>query len=284
MTSNYVWTNASGQPSVCSPPWGDGIRNENLLEEWDDNNLINMDGCDENCKVEFNFIWDPDPITGVDKCVPEFFPPAISKHSINSESSIISFIFNDTMANFSFTESQVICEFSGSSFDYEISWVPTFISKEELIVRFLVTPQIVGGIDEALSITLKDVSAFKSKDGISISTPYEFKYTFDDLQVSEVMKMSGTVFSFAFIVTFLISILVNILTGSSMELMWSLANTLQIIFILGLLDLNYPANLRFAFSLMNYANFDNPLTPYLAEFMKKHLNIISASISSEFEF
>ncbi|CAI2362995.1 unnamed protein product [Moneuplotes crassus] len=68
-----------------------------------------------------------------------------------------------------------------------------------------------------------------------------------------------------------------------MELLCSLANTLQIVFILGLLNLYYPANLSALFSYLKYSNFDNPVTEMPSSFALKSIDIIDSPISDEFE-
>ena len=98
-------------------------------------------------------------------------------------------------------------------------------------MRYLVNPGIIGGAGELLTLTLEDVTSFKSQNLIPISTPYEYEYTFEAIETSEGAQAAGAGMSYTFIFTFLLSMLVSVLTGSSMELMWSLANTLQIIFI-----------------------------------------------------
>ena len=95
----------------------------------------------------------------------------------------------------------------------------------------MVSPGIIGGAGEILTLTLKDGSAFKSQNLIPISSPLDLEYTFEAIEVSEGVKAIAAGMSYTFIFTFLLSMIVSFLTGSSMELMWSLANTLQIIFI-----------------------------------------------------
>jgi len=152
-----------------------------------------------------------------------------------------------------------------------------------LTIKYQVTPAVIGGVDELLIITLKTVEAFASKDEIPISTPYEFTFTIDKVEPSAEAKLVAAGVSYTFVFTFLLSMGVSILTGSSMELMWSFTNTLQIVFIFSLLNLYYPPSLKLAFLYMKYSNFDNPLTQYISDLIMGNFRLVSDSINSDFE-
>ena len=86
-----------------------------------------------------------------------------------------------------------------------------------------------------------------------------------DLLPVQSVKDGGLGTSFLFLSLMLLSLLVSILTGGSVELMWSLANTLQIMFYYNLLDLNFTPELKDVFSYMKYSNFDNKVFEYKIE-------------------
>ena len=67
-----------------------------------------------------------------------------------------------------------------------------------------------------------------------------------------------------------------------MELMWSLANTLQLLFFIGLIELNYPSDLESTYKIMSYSNFDNPLTKYMTSVVFIGVNFINSPISTKF--
>ena len=152
-----------------------------------------------------------------------------------------------------------------------------------MTINYQVTPSVIGGVDELLIITLKTVEAFTSKDEIPIPTPYVFKFAFNKVEPSAQAQSAGAGASYTFVFAFVASMGVSVLTGSSMELMWSFTNTLQIVFIFGLLSLHYPPSLKLAFSYMKYSNFDNPITKYLSSLMTGSFRFVSESINSDFE-
>ena len=87
-------------------------------------------------------------------------------------------------------------------------------------------------------------------------------FTIHDLLPVQSVKHGGTGTSFLFLFLMLLSLLVSILTGGSVELMWSLANTLQIMFYYNSLDLNFTPELKDVFTYMKYSNFDNKVFEY----------------------
>ena len=60
------------------------------------------------------------------------------------------------------------------------------------------------------------------------------------------------------VIVMLLSIGVSLITGGSIEIMWSLANTLQVMFYYKLLNLYFSPELSTMFYYMRYSNFDNP--------------------------
>ncbi|CAI2358774.1 unnamed protein product [Moneuplotes crassus] len=277
---NYTCTNTVGDISYCEKSCGNGVR-ENL-EECDDKNSMSYDGCDSSCKLEFNYECKPDA-SGVDVCHSKYFPPIILKNAHNSQIQEITYTFNDTMKNVSFTDEDIGCEFYGPSSDYTVSCNAALESDSKLKIKYSISPPIIGGVGELLLVKFYKVESFKSENLIPISTSFEYKYQFTTVEASEQAQATGEGASYTFVFSFGVSLVVSVLTGGSMELMWSLANTLQIVFILGLLNLYYPPNLSVIFSYLKYSNFDNPVTQALSSFAFKSINIIDSPISAEFE-
>jgi hypothetical protein len=50
-----------------------------------------------------------------------------------------------------------------------------------------------------------------------------------------------------------------------------------------MLNLFYPAHLKLAFSYMNYANFDNPVTQFLGGLLVESINLVSVSVNAQFQ-
>lgn len=166
-----------------------------------------------------------------DICSPIYDPPYVEKSEIDTLKSEIIFTFNEGMLDYTFQGHEFDLSFSGPGSGYTVSWSAAYISEKKLKLMYSVSPGIVGGVSETLRVSLSDVSAFKSSHSIAITSSSEYEYIFDTIQVSASAQAAGKGASYMFVFTFALSIGANILTGGSMELMWSLTNTLQIVFI-----------------------------------------------------
>ena len=102
------------------------------------------------------------------------------------------------------------------------------------------------------------------------------------LPPSDSAQSGGSSASYMFIFIMLMSIGVSLITGGSLELMWSLANTLQVMYYYGMLDLNYTPELLATFSYMKYSNFDNPVFEFIRSKAMNAFSFIQATIPSGF--
>ena len=75
---------------------------------------------------------------------------------------------------------------------------------------------------------------------------------------------------------------INTVTGGSIELMWSLANTLQIMFFYAMLNLYLTSELLTMFMDMEYSNFDNPVFEFFRAKVVDVINIVQTTIPKNF--
>ncbi|CAI2361589.1 unnamed protein product [Moneuplotes crassus] len=267
-------------PSKCTPLCGNGVKDSG--ETCDDKNSMDFDGCDKNCQIEDSYNCEYNETLGRDLCISTYFPPIITSNQLDYLTSEIKFTFNDTMTKYNFTGSEVSLAFVGPAFSYKTSSKLSYSSNNILTLKYSVSPSIVGGSNEELLVAFSEVQAFESTSSIPISNQYEFKYKFDVLPSSETAKGASSTASITLVASFVVSVGISVFTGKSMEQMWSLANTLQIVFFLGLMSINFPPNLRAAFEFMKYSNFDNPVTSLAAEWLLTTLSFGSLAIDGNF--
>jgi cysteine-rich repeat protein len=277
----FKWINFLLEPSLWFPNWGDGIRDTSpTVETCDDGNNLDNDGCNKEWQIEDNYICSPGG-GGADVCTTIFPRPVIVDDSIDITSSKITIKFDQEMNVYNVTEEDVFISISGPNSPYSVTWTSQF--KNALFeVSYAVSPPILGGVGEAIQIVLANVKVFKSSNLIPMSSPQTFNYEFGELEASQGTQSGGQGASFTFIFTILLSIGISILTGGSMELMWSFANTLQLIFFLGLLNLYYSSDLKAIFGFMKYSNFENPLSKYMTKYITSFASFVQSPVSAQF--
>ena len=146
---------------------------------------------------------------------------------------------------------------------------PYFVSRnskfknQTLTIDLTSTPTLLGGIDEIIILQLDNVLSFKSEHDIPINSPKVFRFNVGAFSSSQSVQSGGSGASYTFVFTLMISLGVSLFTGGSIELMWSLANSLQIIFYFGYIRLYYTPELLIVFSYMKFSNFDNPIFEYI---------------------
>ena len=144
------------------------------------------------------------------------------------------------------------------------------------------SPALLGGIGETVLLQLITVTKFKSEHEIPKAAPQQFTFSVAALSASESTQSGGSGASYMFIFTMLLSIGISVLTGGSMELMWSLANTLQILFYFGMLNLYFSSDLIAVYGFLKFSNFDNPISDYISTFVKSILSFSSSNLGSNF--
>ena len=131
------------------------------------------------------------------------------------------------------------------------------------IYWFKVSPSFIGGVNEKLTLQLLNVLKFKNEYDISLANPFQIIFNIPHFASSQTIDSSNQGASYMFIFVMLFSLLVSLITGGSIELMWSLTNALQIMYFWETFNLYFPSNLITVFTYMKYSNFDNPVSEYL---------------------
>ena len=280
--SGYNWINYSTKPSFWYPIWGDKtIQTSPILEECDDGNNMNYDGWSANWKVEANYVCSTNS-QGYSDWAIQHSPPNAIGSSLDIDSHQITIEFDQIMLNQSITNTDIKLEIDGPNSPYITSWTSNFYQKL-LIISFSSSPVLIGGKDEVITIKLENILKFKNKYYTPIVNEKTFELDVPNFSINPKVQSVSNGASYAFLLTMLLSICVSILTGGSIELMWSFANTIQMLFFISALDLYFPQDLIYVFSLMKYSNFDNPLFSYIREELFIMPNFFSISSIPYFE-
>lgn len=118
-----------------------------------------------------------------------------------------------------------------------------------------------------IQVSFNNMDGFKNLNSVYMESSVSFDISIDKNNPSETVESAAASMSFAFLASWGISLAAGVLAGGSLELMWSMTNTLQIVSYFGLLDLYYPANTNVIFKYMSYANFDNPIITLVSKYI-----------------
>ena len=89
------------------------------------------------------------------------------------------------------------------------------------------------------------------------------RYLLFSIELTSLLICKGFLVSIFWNIYMLISLVVSFFTGGSIELMWSMTNTLQIMFFYGWMNLYFTPEVLVMFTVMKFSNFDNPLFEYI---------------------
>ena len=248
-------------PDLCVLECGDGLLQSG--EEWDDKNNMDLDGWSSKCKVEEGYAWSYNATLGFYQCSSVHYSPVVSVESVDTINFSVMFVFNDTMRQSQITSNAMSLSMTGNQAPYTIRWSASFIDDKHIKLSFSVSPQIIGRMNEVLKISLTDIIYYKNIYGIAMASPVSFEVSLNKIYPPASITAAAESVGYAFLITFGVSVWASILSGSSMELMWSMSNTLQIIYFLGLMSLYYPPHTLVVFNYIAYSNFQNPIFSYV---------------------
>lgn len=80
------------------------------------------------------------------------------------------------------------------------------------------------------------------------------------------IQTSSDTFGQTTLIIFIISMVISAISsfgGNSMEMMWNLMNTLQLIFYISFVYVNYPSGVKDFFKYLKYSNVDNEYLKYM---------------------
>jgi hypothetical protein len=169
----------------------------------------------------------------------------------------------------------------GPNEPYDYTWTAKIVNKT-FTLDYKCSPALIGLFGEQIELELVEAYSFTSENNITIQNLVRFKLDVSNQKASEASKTSSNAIAVTFLISAGISIGVSLVTGGSIELMWSFANTLQIMFFYRLISLSYSSDLEAVFDFMSYSNFENPFGEYLIDAGGKWFTINGSPINDNF--
>ena len=171
--------------------------------------------------------------------------------------------FNDTLSIVEIPSTSLYISIYGPESSYEFTWTAEYTSSTTVYVDLTIDTQTIGEDNEIIVLEFLDSDIFTSV--------YSERGVSPELQLSDYLDQNeGTQNAASFgqttMVIFLASVFLTVISsfgGNSMELMWNLTNTTQILYFLSKVYVNFPADVVQFFSYLRYSNAKNQ---YLSDF------------------
>lgn len=171
--------------------------------------------------------------------------------------------FNDTLYKAEIANSDLRISVYGPENTYSFSWTPIFVDTKSVYINTNFISSLKGFNQEQVVVEFINRDKFKSiysKRGVNPQELKGYLYPFTGSEAS-----SESIGQTAMMI-FLISVGLTVISsfgGNSMEMMWNLMNTLQLIFFLSYVHVNFPTHVVEFFDFLKYANAENVYLKYV---------------------
>lgn len=192
-------------------------------------------------------------------------------------------MFNTEMQDLEIGDLDLNFVINGPESPYTVSWKSEFVDDFNFKISYSCSPPLVGVPGEEIVIEIFSSLSFVSQEGTKMVEAQIMTMDVSDPNSSQGAEAASSGAAVAFIIGLVVSVGVSVLTGGSIELMWSFTNTLQVLFFYGLMNLYFSSDLKSVFEFMSYSNFKNPLRDIISDFISKYIDIPGSPISANFE-
>ena len=164
--------------------------------------------------------------------------------------------FNDTIVNGAITDNDLYISIYGPLSSYSFSWNATFQTSTTIYVNMNIIDEITGNGEEVY------IDFPYTNNLLSI---YSQRQTNPDtslkgeLNKAQVNTSSGSIGQLTLYI-YLFSVFITVISsfgGNSMELMWIFTNTLQLIYYLSVVNVNFPDIVNVFFPYVQICNANN---------------------------
>jgi len=275
----------SGEDGKCHEKCGDG---KNLGElKCDDGNLLNGDGCNHECRIEYGF-----------KCLRRYLEPDFCYDYLEPTASLIVWKPNVLIVEFSepvkiLADSEnlvknwmnIAIDFSRELCNVEKN-ADQYLNENSVLTRLRINLDLdctlKGGL-EKFNLTFVDTEKITDLYGNYLSTKNLYANSLRFLYISDQQKAAieatGTAFSVSTFTTFGLVIGMSMLQSAAVGSFWTFVNMLQMIAYIPILKCEIPYNLQvFLTQYMSVSKVVFPLK-LLPNFVLNPLNILKAFIT-----
>jgi cysteine-rich repeat protein len=250
--------------------WGDG---KNLGgNEWDDGNTNDGDGWSSLWEIETCKAWSGGTSSTPDACFDKVITASVGELTNNEE---ISIIFSDPMKPSTFDINDLSITIS-SDITVKFTWTASYFNPTTLTLKLQIDTALQGG--EILKIKLINSKKFRTPIGGCVQPSTFSKSMSSSLTAVAATAQAASDYTQYIIMGGVILIFAVLLVwGTSLELIWSLVNTLQMISFLPFMVTYYPEHVKVMFEILGFTNMDIEI---FSDFFKKIIFIDGLEVPS----
>jgi cysteine-rich repeat protein len=269
--AGYIWFGGSAtKRDTWKEIWGDGKNYGN--NEWDDGNLANGDGWSNEWEIETWKACSGGSSTAADICIDKVISASIGELTNNKR---VSITFSEPMLPTSIGFSDISVRID-TDFIVEFSWSASYSTTTTLDISLNIKSALQGG--EELTIKLINPKKFRSPIGGCVQ-PSAFKKSLESSLTSTAAsaKAASGLSMYLIMAGVMVMFGLLIFCGSSLEMVWSLINTLQLISFLPIMISYYPEHVKVMFEILEFSNME---ITFFSDFFKSITKIDSLDIPS----
>jgi cysteine-rich repeat protein len=246
------YTCSGGSPtkkSLWEEIWGDGFNMGYF--EWDDDDLDDGDGCSSTWVIEKCFECIGGTPTSNDICTPLEINATMS--IIQSDYSFL-ITFDHEMLNSSVGLNDLFISITSETI-VKFSWTAQYQNNTALLVKMNIKSALQGG--ETLTIKFVNDKVFRGPNGGWVKpASFTSKLTSSLASVAATAEAASNIMQYVALGGTVVAFGSIMVLGGSLEMVWSLINTIQIISFLPLMIDAYPEHVTIMFGMLDFSNMD----------------------------
>ena len=232
---------------------GNGVRTSD--ENCDDANTFSYDGWSAEWEIEQGYICSGGSTTSSDTWIENNFMP-ISTLTVLPNNDL-ELNFNDTMVETTIESSDLYIRVYGPEDEYNFDYTAEYTDNTTVIVYMNFQTSIQGNLNELIVLEFTNTDKFVSyHSSRSVSIENEQSGYLNKQNNQNNTGILGQSAMYIFLISIIIA-LVSSFGGNSMEMIWGLMNTLQIIYFTSYIYVEYPSELDSFLEYLGWANGNN---------------------------
>jgi hypothetical protein len=170
--------------------------------------------------------------------------------------------FNDTLDLVSITNVDIYIAIYGSETSYSFTWNAYFFDAKTVIVNMQISSYISGSNEKVYVEFPPSTNLKSSYSHRKVSPDIQLTGSLNNQDSSAAAASLGQTALYIYLGSIGLT-MISSFGGNSMEMMWMLTNTLQLMYYISVISVHFPDALESFFPFLKASNADNPYFKYL---------------------